>query len=191
MPQRDDSKTGNYSRTAAFYAGIGSRMTPPNVLRLMQNLGKTLAHLEFTLRSGGSPGADLAFESGCDEARGRKEIFLPWKGFGRNTSPLYLPSPEAFALAETIHPAWRRCSPAAKKLHARNCHQILGADLGHPVSFVFFWAPEEEGIVQGGTATAVNLARSRSIPVFNLWKEPEFTAWNSFFEEEKNLPLRA
>ena len=74
-----------------FYAGIGSRETPDCVCWVMRRLGRSLAELEITLRSGGAKKADSAFEAGCDEAQGPKEIFLPWPGFKRprgNSHPL-------------------------------------------------------------------------------------------------------
>jgi len=51
-----------------YYAGIGSRSTPDNVLGIMEKLGIVLAKKGFILRSGGADGADKAFEKGCDLA---------------------------------------------------------------------------------------------------------------------------
>ncbi len=121
------------------------------------------------MRSGGAPGADAAFERGCDRVGGKKEIFLPWNGFNGNASPYCDPPEQAEILASFCHPNWRACSPAARKLHARNCQQIYGLNLDSPVHFVLFWAPEKIGKVKGGTATAVNLAREMNIPTYNLW----------------------
>ena len=64
-----------------FYTGIGSRDTPDEVLRWFKIYADVLAELGFTLRSGAAPGADAAFEEGCDRVDGKKEIYLPWKGF--------------------------------------------------------------------------------------------------------------
>ena len=33
---------------------------------------------------------------------------------------------------------------------------------------MLFWAPELDGVVSGGTATAVEIARHAGIPTFNL-----------------------
>ena len=57
-----------------------------------------------------------------------------------------------------------------------------------PVDFVLFWAPEEDGKIQGGTATAVNLARKMEIPVFNLaddWTEHRWSVLNGLREHRK------
>lgn len=149
-----------------FYTGIGSRQTPYDIQCAMYVLGKFLAKKGMILRSGGDNGADAAFEMGCDLADGKKEIYLPWKGFNSHTSPLFKVQQEALALAQEFHPAWQLCSPGAKKLHARNCYQILGADLNTPSSFVICWTPDGKDI--GGTRTAIVLARHCNIPVFHL-----------------------
>ena len=62
-----------------FYAGIGSRKTPPSILRIMEHWADTLARDGWVLRSGGAPGADSAFERGA--LAGTTQIFLPWPGF--------------------------------------------------------------------------------------------------------------
>ena len=60
-----------------YYTGIGSRTTPEHILKLMTKIGKYLALNGYVLRSGGANGADTAFEIGCDEGKGVKEIFIP------------------------------------------------------------------------------------------------------------------
>ncbi len=154
---------------ATCYAGIGSRSAPQAILTLIEHAAANLASLGLILRSGGAPGADTAFETGCDRVNGRKEIFLPWKGFNGHPSPYFSPPEQAEAIASLFHPNWKACSPAARKFHARNCQQIYGLNLDNRVDFVLFWAPEEEGKVKGGTATAVALARKMKIPTYNLW----------------------
>jgi hypothetical protein len=67
-----------------------------------------------------------------------------------------------------MHPAWPRLSQGAQRLHARNCHQVLGLDLRTPSAFVVCWTPNGSG--SGGTGTAIKLACSRNIPVFDLGK---------------------
>lgn len=147
------------------YTGIGSRKTPEEVLRKMTELAEALERKGYTLRSGGANGADSAFEAGAGL---QKEIFLPWRGFNANTSRLYQIPLAAFDLASTLHPTWAALPQAVQKLHARNTQQVLGETLSAPSLFVVFYAPEKNGVVQGGTATAVKLARSKNIPTFNL-----------------------
>ena len=152
---------------AIIYAGIGSRETPDDVLSLMTRLGKFLSEKNIILRSGHAGGADLAFENGCDAAnKANKEIWIPWKGFNNSDSKFIVSNPEAFKMASEIHPAWDRCSDGAKKLHARNMHQILGTDLKTPCNFVICYT--KNGLLSGGTAQAMRLAEKYNIPVFNI-----------------------
>jgi hypothetical protein len=75
--------------------------------------------------------------------------------------------PEAFEYAAAIHPNWMACSDAAKKLHARNIHQVLGRDMATPVLFVVCWTPFGDAV--GGTRTAIYCAHDHEIPIFNMY----------------------
>lgn len=167
-------ETGLPSRPHSLaYAGIGSRKTPAVILERMTLAAQRLAGMGYVLRSGGADGADTAFERGAGD---RKEIFLPWRGFNGNGSSFVVPEREAEEVAAAIHPAWDKLSPGAKKLMARNSHQILGADLRTPVDFVVAWTPDgaetedERGTATGGTGQAIALASRWGIPVFNFAK---------------------
>ena len=157
------SSFGAFRVMAKYYAGIGSRATPPYVLEMMTDLAKTYREEGYILRSGGARGADSAFEKGAGD---QKEIFLPWKRFMEHPSPFFTPTKEAWRLAPKFHPAWDRLTRPAKLLHARNVHQILGRDLKTPVEFVSCWTPG--GALIGGTATAIRIANAYDIRVINL-----------------------
>lgn len=153
-----------------IFTGIGSRVTPRKVLLVMTEIAKDLCSRPltvnddgWTLYSGASPGADSAFEEGCDEVCGDKEIFLPREGFNGSTSKLFNIPLKATEIAKTIVPHWNNCSKLHRKFHSRNVCQILGYDLETPTDIVVCW---HEGT--GGTMTAVNLALSKKIPVINL-----------------------
>jgi hypothetical protein len=148
------------------YAGIGSQKTPPDVLELMANLGREMAHRRMVLRSGGAQGADMAFEHGCTQAGGGKEIYLPWPRFNGSTSSIEHPRPEAFDLAANYVPYWGQLKRSVKQLHARNMHQILGWELDSPAQFVLCWTPG--GKLVGGTAVALRVALDRDIPIYNF-----------------------
>ena len=157
-----------------FYAGIGSRKTPAEVLRLFTAVAFVLGRDRgWTLRSGAAPGADTAFETGALMASvghdsPDPEIYLPWPGFeGRSASQVRLESPtrEATKLASTYHPAWTRLSQGARRLHARNSHQVLGAMLDSPVERIVCWTPNGSGT--GGTGQALRLADVHDIPVWD------------------------
>lgn len=149
-----------------YYAGIGSRETPAAALELMERAAAIFACEGWTLRSGGAQGADQAFERGCDLVGGLKQIFLPWRGFEDNLSPFYEPTREASVIAASFHPRWETLSQGARRLHARNAHQVLGANLREPVEFIICWTPKGSG--SGGTGQALRIARSHNIPVIDL-----------------------
>ena len=156
-----------------IYTGIGSRQTPEPVLRLMVLLSCELARRGWVLRSGGSPGADTAFEKGCDLGDGAKEIYLPWRGFNGSASPLYKTPPEAVELARKIHPGLNRRSGSVQKLRARNVCQILGAMLSEPSYLVIAWT--KNAVPSGGSATVLRIAEERGIPMVNL-ADPKYSA---------------
>ncbi len=148
-----------------YYSGIGARKTSNKFLTYMENLGECLAKRNYILRSGGAPGADSAFERGCDRVNGQKEIYLPWHMFNNHPSTLCnLPMDEdAKRIAKKFHPKWEVLSHAVQKMHTRNTYQILGQDLKTPSRFVICWT---DGT--GGTMLAINIAKSYNIPVINL-----------------------
>lgn len=151
-----------------IYAGIGSRSTPGPVLSRMTVLARLLAERGNTLRSGGADGADTAFEIGCDQGGGSKEIFLPWRGFNGHGSQLYTQSPMAFEIAALYHPAWDNLKDPVRKLMARNVHQVLGwGNCDNPVDFVVCWT--SDGVASGGTGQAMRIAEANKIPVFNFY----------------------
>lgn len=148
-----------------YYAGIGSRETPQEVLDSFMRIARYLANEGYTLRSGGAEGADLAFEKGCDMSNGYKEIYLPWKGFNGSKSNIVVSEGKAFEIAAKYHPYWHNLKDGAKKLQARNSHQVLGKDLNTPSSFIICWTKGGKDV--GGTAQAIRIARDNGIRVFN------------------------
>lgn len=144
------------------YAGIGSRQTPDEIGKYMTSLAERLRGV-LTLRSGGADGADSFFEAGAGED---KEIYLPWRDFNGNHSPLYGVCSRAESLARKYHPAPHRLNGGTLKLMARNSYQVLGRNLDDPVEFVICWTPEGSG--SGGTGQAIRIAKDYQIPVFDL-----------------------
>lgn len=148
------------------YAGIGSRKTPPEALRLMEDFAHAMASHSI-LRSGGADGADTAFEFGATLGGGQREIFLPWKGFnGRTDALLDEPSETAMEIAAYYHPAWGQLSQGGRKLHGRNTHQVLGANCDDPVAMIICWTPGGKG--GGGTGQALRMAKDREIDIWDL-----------------------
>jgi hypothetical protein len=182
MPSSLNSTAKNPS-----YAGIGSRQTPNEVLESMRSVASQLARIGFTLRSGGANGADSAFEQGAMDAlnalksdgaaivgRPLVRIFLPWKGFNAHASGTVPDLTAAYKIAQETHPAWSFLSHGARKLHARNCYQVLGDDLQSPADFVLCWTKDgctgsaNRKSDTGGTATAIILAEKFNVPVINM-----------------------
>jgi hypothetical protein len=155
-----------------FYAGIGSRETPPGIEPMIEEAARFLGLFGYTLRSGAAPGSDFMFETHCIHD---KEIYLPWKGFNDNISDLYLDNmdqtkvSEAREIAREHHPSWSYLSEAAKKLMTRNTFQVLGKDLKTPVSFIVCWT--KGGRIEGGTGQALRIAKRNFIPIFNLYNK--------------------
>jgi hypothetical protein len=157
----------------APYAGIGSRQTPPDICAACERIGSALASRGFTLRSGGAPGADDAFEAGAIAASGATEIYLPrrtYRGSASNLHPEGLGEGiwrDAELVAERFHGDWSRVrSSHARALLTRDSFQVLGQDLRSPSRFVIAWT--EDGMASGGTGQAIRIAQAHAIPVLNL-----------------------
>jgi hypothetical protein len=141
-----------------YYAGIGSRETPMDVLSKMTGIAEALVWLDYTLRSGGAKGADLAFEKGAAHS---KEIFVADDC-----------TPEAMRMAQFVHPAWERCGQMARMLHGRNAMIILGRDLNQPVDFVVCY--QNPNVDRGGTKLGMAIATAKGIPIYNLALEGQY-----------------
>lgn len=164
------------------YAGIGSRKTPEHIQKQMTIIASFLEAHGYILHSGGADGADQAFESGVKKPE-MKKIFLPWRNFNKNPSPLFEVSKEALTLAEEYHPAWYILPQAAKRLMARNGYQVLGETLDNPVDFVICYTPT--GKAEGGTGQAIRIADQYKIPIFNLYYKKDIDQILYWFESEK------
>lgn len=158
-----------------YYAGIGSRDTPEHVLEVMTQIASSLEMANWTLRSGGAIGADTAFDNGVED-RSKRQLFLPWAGYngipeGVGVYSRFVSSEvatKAMQVAEAVHPNWAACSPGARKMHARNCCQVLGPSLDEPSLMVICWT--KGGTGAGGTGQAIRLAHAANVPVFDLGK---------------------
>ena len=151
------------------YAGVGARATPRAVLADMTVMAAWLARTGWHLSSGGADGADTAFAAGAPAEQ--RTIWLPWRGYYGHRGPDCRALSEAelsacMEIAAPLHPAWERCSPAVRKLHARNAAVLLGEALNRPVDACVAWSPD--GRTEGGTGMAIRIAEDRGIPVFNL-----------------------
>ena len=161
----------NSTKPKKIYAGIGSRKTPPGVMKDMQSIGQALARQGWTLRTGNCPGADQAFQQGANSIDANLvKLFLPWPGYQSSQvqpgNAVYTPGRQAYALAAQHHPAWSRCDRLARAMHARNVAIVVGVDLDDPVDFLVCWTPKGREV--GGTAQGIRVALAYGVPVYNL-----------------------
>ena len=164
-----------------YYAGIGARKTPKDVCRKMFTAGRVLASMGFVLRSGGAKGADSSFESGHmtshnEPAALPPEIYLPFKRFNNNNSPLFGTCKESQTIASRYHPRWSNLSWLVRSFHARNVYQLLGANLNSPAAFVICWT--SRGAITGGTGQTLRMAQDYDIPILNFATEDDETISN-------------
>lgn len=140
-----------------YYAGIGSRQTPDNILIDMTKIARFLRQIKsYVLRSGGAIGADQAFEAGAAD---QKEIFKAHDA-----------TQDAIDLAAKYHPAWDLCGVYTRKLHGRNSMIMLGEKLDNPVNCVVAYCPlDSKGAYMGGTGQGLRIAEAHKIKIFNLY----------------------
>ena len=145
------------------YAGVGSRQTPPEVLAVMTKASTWLESLGYTLNTGKTfggkeEGADKAFSDGTN----KKNLFGPEEyGVGKTVQ----------AVVDEIHPSSGALKDGARKLMARNTHQVFGENLDTPVDFVLYYAdkdPSNPIRPKGGTGQAVEMANRKGIPTINM-----------------------
>lgn len=145
-----------------WYAGIGSRRTPPDVLRTMMGLALALDRDGYTcrsaFRSGGADGADKAFEVAS-------KILIMRPG---------LVTLAAEEIASQFHPAWHNCGAYVRMLHGRNAQIILGYNLNEPAEFVVCWTDDPPN--KGGTQMGIRIAEAYGIDVRNLI-DPFYMDW--------------
>ena len=137
------------------YAGIGARATPATILADMTVMARWLARTGWHLASGGADGADSAFAAGAPA--GQRSIWPPWRGYNGHRGPDCLVLSQAalsacMEIAAPLHPAWDRCSPAVRKLHARNAAILLSDTLDRPVDAVVCWTSQGRDTLFGPPA---------------------------------------
>lgn len=153
-------------------ACIGSRETPPAILKLMERMGAELVRRGFIIRSGNAKGADQAFARGANTVDPSKvELFLPNQGYEQqaihpNNRITFGLGEWAYAMAATYHPAWERCNDVTRHLHARNSAIIMGADGQAPATRVVCWT--KDASAQGGTGQGIRIARAKQVPVHDM-----------------------
>lgn len=162
-----------------YYTGVGRRAenVAPGVREYINWLAGEMASRDIYLVSGDASGIDSYFEESSSD---KCKIYLPYKGFGgypgRPEENRILLNPEEARLAEDylsyyeILPEITRMRPANKRYHLRNFYQSFNC--GDFPEVCFYYALEtSDGILDGGTRTAVYTARHFEIPCYNLFTQ--------------------
>jgi hypothetical protein len=145
-----------------YYAGVGSREVPQDILDRMTNAAETLEILGFTLRSGGAKGADSAFERGATN----KEIF-----YAKDATDI------SRDFTKQFHPAPDRLHGYVLDLMARNSYQVLGYTMNIPSEFVLCYTKDgcehhdDRTRDTGGTGQAISIASAYNLPIINMANE--------------------
>lgn len=161
--------------------GIGSRETPPEILRAMEYVGQYVARSGGWVRSGHADGADWAFEKGAES---KTIAYIPWKGFNATkpflgTSKVITDreSPRLSELVGRYHPAPSNLSEGGYKLMLRNGAQVLGVNSDQPSDVIVAYTEETgKGQFKGGTGQALRIAYNYRIPIINMWLDKYKTA---------------
>jgi len=194
-----------------YYTGVGSRETPLYIMYMMAKMAQIFEKQGRILRSGCAIGADAAFEDALLNPEVSTEIYVPNSGFAKKMKTIHknyyiIPKEingtdfnskyrEAMRMLmdENMHKAWKNCKGDIIDLHNRNMFQALGKDLQTPSKFLVCYTNnkeksyEETNINTGGTATAINVASKKGIPIFNLSVNEDFTRLNNFINENEHL----
>lgn len=152
---------------------IGTRNPTKKELLKLKKIAEDLHEKGYILRSGGAKGCDAVINH-----LENVEIYIPWEGYndfyhdGKRVFVFGKSNLEerALEIVGKIHPYYNNLSQGVKKLHARNVFQIFGfrkIERSEATSVVHFVADEKNGVVKGGTATAVNIARKLKILTHN------------------------
>jgi len=151
---------------ARTYTVITDHRASYKAMRILESISEALAPLKFKLRSGASGSGEVAAERGANRAQGAVEIYLPWAGYNRHTSPLYQIPEDAFRISADLEPNWLHIGRNPRKFMARSAMQLFGKRLSQPSLFLLCWTPGGSG--EGELSHAIQLAKTRGIPVLDI-----------------------
>lgn len=158
-------------------ACIGSRETPEDVLKQMEELGRFIVLSGLGIVTGNCKSADQAFARGANSVDLTKVwLCLPWHSYeqdaiveGNWTGSLH--SLEMENLAAEHHPSWAYLNPGVKKLLTRNASII---EIAHQTTklVIGYLNPNKKG--GGGTGHGWRIAESFNMTRVNLADEGSF-----------------
>lgn len=149
------------------YCATGNMEIGMKVKNILVEIGRVLALNGYTLRSGGAPGAESAFEEGCDSVGGKKEIYLPFEGYNNKTTGVVTDmtnEEEAIKIAQRYYLLWFKLSNKVKQMLTRYSWAVLGRNLDDPVDFVIAYIREDGKT----TEQVVRVANGSNITVYNI-----------------------
>lgn len=158
---------------------VGSKGTLDEVMELGYKISVVLLEAGWQGYSGNAPGMDKVLNRAMLKTNAfNGYVFLPWPKFEVRDLPervydsFTITTPigeECDRIIREIIPWYSKLSQGAVKLHSRNVKQIKGKDLKTPSKLVIHSAKgKRPQSPNGGTRTAVVLARNLSIPEFNI-----------------------
>lgn len=165
---------------------VGSESLNENsdTAEILSSISDRLAVLGFSLRTSGTAGTEMialkAYKENVDAGiipPTRIKVFLPWRSY--NT---YLPFPQCYTtispvnydmcsnFIRAVHPYWSKGTRNIKLLQAKNALIVFGEKLNRPCDLVIgYFETDSKGLPKGTLSSVVELAKLRSIPVFNLY----------------------
>lgn len=169
-----------------YYAGIGSRLTPNDILIQMSTIAFVLSNKEYILRSGGATGSDSAFAAGAHS--GLVEIFRPDDFINKNGRFVFPSWVDSEVKKYCLECDIDKMKPYAAALIKRNMMQILGKDGSSPVDFVLCWTPTMDPLDKdaGGTRYATRCAENHGIPILNMRNKNHLKVINDVILNKKD-----
>lgn len=173
------------------WAGIGSRKTPPDIIKMMKQIGFLLGATGGVCHTGAAKGADQAFAEGA-YLSGDVMLFLPWQSYEQDWVTNHLNAIVRVLVPQThreamdsvnMHPvieAGGTLSQGVEKLHARNYLIIENC------KFIVCWAPlDAKDEEKGGTGQGCKIARKTGIQIYNLYRPDVLEAFLADIERRR------
>lgn len=169
-----------------FVAVVGSdQVNPESELgQILTSIFDRLAVLGLILRTSGTIGTELialnAYKRHLDMGTippSRIKVFLPWRGYNKTLQPYgecyttvsKLNYDLCSNFIRTVHPYWASGTKNMKLLQAKNALIIFGEKLNRPCDLLITVTDKDvSGKVKGVPNSAIELAKARNIPIFDL-----------------------
>lgn len=189
-----------------IWTGIGARhRLPEGHSSIQRGIGQEMCEKGWKLYSGGALGSDYNYLSGVCSVSEKgipvNALVIRHKGVRTGTLPRSYTVPVATMSEEEYEFAldyyfrhdifgersFRKMDHHPRYLHARNFYQVMKAQIlfSEPCSDVVIYSARENsfGNIEGGTRTAVAVARIEGIQTFNTYKPKQLRALYRFIRK--------